>query len=917
MLYTIDNSVSGNHYDWSISQGQGTYNNTSSTTATGVSNIMDWSNIPTLPSYAQIEVLTKDENGCEIISRKNIFECCGKNDPTNLIDETISEDITFTDKTVVINGVLTIDANVIFDVSASNLQNHIIMGPEAKIIVKSGKSITFDNTTIISECDFMWDGIYLNGGSSNINFTNSKMHDAINGIVADNGAVVNITNSEFINNYKSVQISNYIPNAMNPVNYSGSITGSSFYTENDISNNGSMIIPENDNDYMLKLAPYSGKQSYAGIMLNKVGLINIGDGTANQNLFAKQRYGIYSITSNPTIRNNKFLYIKKKTNNGQVNSIKKLPESAAIYGNYNSANYHFTGINKVMNIGDLSLSGGSYSNLFDYCYIGVYANNYRTKLYRNKLENTSNTALYLYDIITSTDIQYNYINSNSRIQNARGIYCANTTSRNLKLNIENNYIYKAKWGISLTNCSSFNFSHISLLVKVNNNTIMLNPTNRIKRYAIKAASCDRIEIRENTITRLGTSSSEDATKVVGISLRQTQSAKVTDNYIFRMGSGIMTNGAMFNTQFFCNTFSNTYNGFYFGDETALTNFGWKNVSGITDFNPQNKWINCFGEKMFNHDIIGPAVDYYYYDQNWSSGYSTDFDPEILPGSVTSQKILPIESNQASFYCSNSNGPIVIIKDDELSSDVDRDALLKEFKMGVEYSELQAEFRSYEIDYLYKVLDNEPAVMWLGSIEDESYVKFYDEYKHSINAKFIDIDNLINGGSYAKAFEINNSIVANTTMDLNRKVSNKIYLESYIVDNYALDENTIKVLTNIAIQSPYKGGYGVYTARIMLDFDPDENGVSWRIAEQTNEKEETQIRVFPNPVKDVLFIEVQSEMDSYGATLEVYNAMGQNILNKKLNNKMEFINLESFTTGLYIYSIKYENGHSEKGKFIVK
>ena len=131
--------------------------------------------------------------------------------------------------------------------------------------------------------------------------------------------------------------------------------------------------------------------------------------------------------------------------------------------------------------------------------------------------------------------------------------------------------------------------------------------------------------------------------------------------------------------------------------------------------------------------------------------------------------------------------------------------------------------------------------------------------------------------------------------------------------YCLD----KYLTNIAIQSPYKGGYGVYTARIMLDFDPDENGVSWRIAEQTNEKEETKIRVFPNPVKDVLFIEVQSEMSSYGATLEVYNAMGQIMLNKTLNNKMEFINLESLTTGLYIYSIKYENGHSEKGKFIVK
>ncbi len=163
----------------------------------------------------------------------------------------------------------------------------------------------------------------------------------------------------------------------------------------------------------------------------------------------------------------------------------------------------------------------------------------------------------------------------------------------------------------------------------------------------------------------------------------------------------------------------------------------------------------------------------------------------------------------------------------------------------------------------------------------------------------------------------NDIIANTNLESNRKMSNKIYLETYINDNYLLEESTIAKLNTIANQTPYEGGYGVYTARVMLDFDPDNNEVSWRIGNIAQQKQETNIRVFPNPVNDVLFIEVKSEMDSYSATLEVYNAMGQMVLNKTLNNKMEFINLESLTTGLYIYSIRYENGHSEKGKFIVK
>ena len=128
----------------------------------------------------------------------------------------------------------------------------------------------------------------------------------------------------------------------------------------------------------------------------------------------------------------------------------------------------------------------------------------------------------------------------------------------------------------------------------------------------------------------------------------------------------------------------------------------------------------------------------------------------------------------------------------------------------------------------------------------------------------------------------------------------------------------QIRINIASQTPYAGGYGVYTARVMLDYDPDQNGVSWRIASpNANQIKENKIKVFPNPVKDMLYIEVQSEMDDYTASLKIYNSMGQLVAQQQLSQKMEFIDLNSLKTGIYFYSIHYRNGYSENGKFMVQ
>jgi hypothetical protein len=68
------------------------------------------------------------------------------------------------------------------------------------------------------------------------------------------------------------------------------------------------------------------------------------------------------------------------------------------------------------------------------------------------------------------------------------------------------------------------------------------------------------------------------------------------------------------------------------------------------------------------------------------------------------------------------------------------------------------------------------------------------------------------------------------------------------------------INNIANQVAYEGGNGVYTARIMTNFDPEENELPY-FAEQDNkiEVEEDKIRVYPNPTSDFLHIEFKDKV----------------------------------------------------------
>ena len=82
---------------------------------------------------------------------------------------------------------------------------------------------------------------------------------------------------------------------------------------------------------------------------------------------------------------------------------------------------------------------------------------------------------------------------------------------------------------------------------------------------------------------------------------------------------------------------------------------------------------------------------------------------------------------------------------------------------------------------------------------------------------------------------------------------------------------------------------------------------------------TATRVYPNPATDVLNIEVNASYDSE-MSINVYNIMGQNVMNKSVNINTGInrpsISTAELSSGIYFVTVK-ANGFENTMKFIVK
>jgi hypothetical protein len=901
--YTVTNVNPNYSYTWYVNQGtiNGTNNNTNV-------NIM-WNQNILNSTPATITVVVSDPDNCTNTTSLNVYNCCYKPGSIVYYDQILTQPPS--------NGNFFINGTVVFDCNINISSSEINMGPYAKIVVTPNHQLVIDNSSLIKNyCEFMWDGIYASDQSTTIELKgNSTIKDAINGLVSENGGIIKTDNAILKDNYYNIKISNTLqyPPTLPYLPYNGSVKKTEF-----IGNNS------------LPFPPYNGQKTYDGIHCTNVyNPFTIGDETSNYmiNKFSNMRFGVYSYDSDIEVYNCSF----KNIYNGSFQPLithKYYPEGA-IYAIHNGI--------KLINPSNLLIAGGMglKRNYFESCNTGIYSFQYVNTLNNNDFKDCYN-GISLVNISSGTEIKENmvYGSSASTVTPGKGISVRNTHSPLTGINclIEENHITNKQTGISLVNVKSTPENTTRVL-----NNIMLNftpvfptsanissgayvPVNSIQT-GILAEGCDGIQIKENTINRNFPVIAIEKENIRGIRISESKNAYVFHNFMMHQGSGIFTNGLLTNTRFDCNILDHDWHGFYFGLASLISDQGAQNV-----FNPHNAFVGNYSngqEKLYSpigNMINGtnyngtnvPAAKWYYFD-NAGLQYSTI--PYLSIG------IDYIVNNNATHYCESVGGDLPLPDPSEpIESWEDREEAMGEIVRDERlYGYMEEYYRTRDREYVYEILRKDPSILYMGTSDDNLYQQFYAEMHNSEAEKVLQLREAMYKEDLAVALEKLGQIAGEDQINLNRRMVDGVYFNTWAQSYYNFTSDQENILKQIAYLTPYSGGDAVYTARALLNIDPDDLGLDFfkPNAEQPMAIKENKAKVFPNPAREQITIQFDDIINS-DAEIEIYGNLGNLILKETLlqGNYTKTIDISKLKSGLYFYNVSLNTNKVTSGKITI-
>ncbi|HRZ41078.1 MAG TPA: hypothetical protein P5228_00055 [Bacteroidales bacterium] len=887
--YSIANYDPSKVYTWAITSGTGNV-----LSQVGNSITIEWLSIPILPLFASVAITCENPDGsCLVTTEHNIYACCDIVGYTTVADRIYNSATTFTSQDkLVFNGVIQFNDDVTFN------NCDIILGPMAKILVSSGGDFKAYYTTF-STCEYMSDGIYLEGQNSSIIFDHSSLSQSVNGINLKNRVSADINNSLFNNNLYAIQITDYWRVASNdpPVVFNGQIVENSFNT---------------NASFHGLTHPYNNGSSVAAIRIEKVESIQIGDPDKTENLINNMSHAFLIRNSGVEIYNNTFTNIINYQGNLALNRFNQ----GTIVASYTFNNRDHTKVKKLI-VGRY----GNRSNVFNSCHTGVLVFGAKFEISGNEF-NDCQTGIRVFDFTDHSRIDSNTFNNN---QEAIALTKPVGGRRNIKIR-ENvmPYSNSLRTGINIINVNS-SFGDIGL---ISNNTIRFLGTESTNRYGILMQNCNGIKAASNNIMRGGVTTVDienDWDKMIGIKVAKSKGCQIVDNYLFSMGSSIYTNGECDLTQFVCNDFVLNKHGVFLGDLSYISDQGVLNT-----WNTMNRWYNATninGFQKISTDPLGNNINWqgdkfwYYYP-----GYSSSYIPNSL--NFPNRSIQATSSNSPHNYCSYSpggggistgggsgtsgsivnTGTLNILEDENITPEI-RDYLLNDIIEGIEYLNLLDEFRTYDADFLYQLLTADTSLIYLGGTSDSDYQNFFDSISQSSIGAFAEVINYIEKDSIEASIYLLDLLQPEEEVFVQLKSALAIYLKTWCKGIFTLTEDEYTTLFDIANQTPYEGGSGVYLARIMINYNPDDYDVAYRSSPKPSWHKETFITLYPSPAQNQIAFEFSDHEHSKIGSLTIYTIDGKKVIGQSFSSASEenlSVDVSKLSNSVYHYCLHYSD-----------
>jgi hypothetical protein len=821
---------------------------------------------------------------------------------------------------------MSINDTVYIDVNTQFYDCAIDMGPYATIMFRNGDNLIIENTEI-GPCDtILWNSVILPKSTQHLHLKDCIINGAITAFNIERGASSYIDGNSFIENYVSVRIYNYNPSIPNPLPIGGYLippTYNGVFIKNSIIGTSTTL-----------LFPYQTKKSHSGLELKDVYGFKAGTSTnqSQTNSFKNLEYGIFGIHSEFEVYYSNFEDINPTSMSSGIWAGGTYCFSGAIVS-FNPLSNTLPSNPPLSYTSALTTSVRAYNNSITNSSLGIYGGSSRLDLRYNTIQAKHN-GIVAHEPSFDSHIRGNTIDVETYLRTSMqteytgvGILANNVLEKLTKLNISDNTINDPpKTGIWIENLNSIPWQVNNVYrTVVGNNTVNfnteVNQETNWEHYGLRISNCDRAIVGFNQVINYSSMHPYYWEAQKAISVRDCKDARVYSNYpITNMATGIHVIGNNINTQFYCNSITDFYNGFYFEYGSGVATY--ISDQGNTDWATDNVWndgtqmnLRMAGKNNLDPAQVPQLPNSWYFRGNGGADMQS-FNPQIPSNTPFNYTLFGMPGNSSPSIC-----PMPSVNPLDPGGAMSYEAMREEYygeimREEINFEILADEFGYFNDEYFFEEMDEYSDWLSLGTPDDVAYQALFTYLLNSNIGEFSEVINLMENGNIDEAINQNNGIIPGNIIEVNEQYVNEMYLTYYLDDNTPSD-NELQTLESIALLTPWIGGEAVYTARILLGIDPDRHGIAYRLQNGDSIiNTDSGIKIYPNPTTGNITIEFDNEPNDY-IVVQVNDLSGKEIFADKLNPAVQVnVELGDISIGAYVLKVSDANGLIETRLLII-